>query len=313
MVAPTRRSISLPIILSSVATALALAMLVGWTLVIARYMQEVKTTFGGNVWLLVGGIVSLVTIITVLVMFTVFLVREIREVRRQTGFIDSVTHELKTPLASLRLAAETMARPELAPERREQLRMMMLEDVSRLVALVDGILEASRILGGNSDEARDRSEVELLPLAEQIAHELRQRHRIAAECIVIELDPQTVLSVDPTAMRTVLSNLIDNAIKYSGQRPPAIRVCGRAAGEVYVLEVVDRGIGIERRELKRIFQRFYRVPVEEVRTQHGTGLGLFVVEALVQTMGGKIEAQSEGLGQGTTMRVRLPLDRKTES
>jgi signal transduction histidine kinase len=312
MVAPTRRSISLPIILSSVATALALAMLVGWTLVIARYMQEVKTTFGGNVWLLVGGIVSLVTIITVLVMFTVFLVREIREVRRQTGFIDSVTHELKTPLASLRLAAETMARPELAPERREQLRMMMLEDVSRLVALVDGILEASRILGGG-DDARDRSEVELLPLAEQIAQELRQRHRIAAECIRIELDAQTVLSVDPTAMRTVLSNLIDNAIKYSGEGPPDIHVGGRPAGDMFILEVVDRGIGIEKRELKRIFQRFYRVPIEQVRTQHGTGLGLFVVEALVQTMGGKIEAFSEGQGHGTTMRVRLPLDRETES
>lgn len=310
MVAPTRRSISLPIILASVATALALALLVGWTLVIAQYMTEIESTFGGNIWLLVGGILSIIVIITVLLMFTVFLVREIREVRRQTGFIDSVTHELKTPLASLRLAAETLARPELAPERREQLRMMMLDDVSRLVALVDGILEASRILGGG-DDARDRGEVELLPLAEQVAHELIGRHRIPRESIRIELDPQVVLSVDPTGLRTVLSNLIDNAIKYSGSAPEIV-VRGRSVGPHFRLEVVDKGIGIERRELKRIFQRFYRVADEEVRSRHGTGLGLFVVEALVQTMGGKVEARSDGVGKGTTMRVRLPMERTTE-
>jgi signal transduction histidine kinase len=309
MVAPTRRSISLPIILSSVAVALSLALLVGWTLVIARHMSQLESTFDGNVWLLVGGIVSFVTIITVLVMFTVFLVREIREVRRQTSFIDSVTHELKTPLASLRLAAETMARPELAPERREQLRMMMLDDVSRLVALVDGILEASRILGGR--EARERGEVELLPMAEQVTHEMITRHRIERDCIRLELDPQVVLSVDPTGLRTVLSNLLDNAIKYSVDAPH-VTIHGEPAGSHYQIEVRDRGIGIERRDLKRIFQRFYRVPVEEVRSRHGTGLGLFVVEALVQAMGGRIEALSEGPGQGTTMRVRLPMERATE-
>jgi signal transduction histidine kinase len=309
MVAPTRRSISLPIILSSVAVALSLALLVGWTLVIVQHMSQLESTFGGNVWLLVGGIVSFITIITVLVMFTVFLVREIREVRRQTSFIDSVTHELKTPLASLRLAAETLARPELAPERREQLRMMMLDDVSRLVALVDGILEASRILGGK--EARERGEVELLPMAEQITHDMIARHRVARECVVLQLDPQVVLSVDPTGLRTVLSNLVDNAIKYS-PAPPEVVIHGEPAGGHYQIDVRDRGIGIERRDLKRIFQRFYRVPVEEVRSQHGTGLGLFVVEALVEAMGGRIEALSDGPGQGTTMRVRLPMERATE-
>ncbi|MFV8752520.1 sensor histidine kinase [Nannocystaceae bacterium ST9] len=309
MVAPTRRSISLPIILSSVAVALSLALLVGWTLVIVQHMSEVKTTFGGNVWLLVGGIVSFIAIITVLVMFTVFLVREIREVRRQTSFIDSVTHELKTPLASLRLAAETMARPELAPERREQLRMMMLDDVSRLVALVDGILEASRILGGR--EVRERGEVELLPMAEQVVHDMITRHRIDRECVRLELDAQVVLSVDPSGLRMVLSNLIDNAIKYSQGRPEVV-IRGEPAGSHYVIDVRDRGIGIDRRDLKRIFQRFYRVPVEAVRSRHGTGLGLFVVEALVQGMGGKIEALSEGTGQGTTMRVRLPMERTSE-
>ncbi|NJK32534.1 MAG: ATP-binding protein, partial [Deltaproteobacteria bacterium] len=92
-------------------------------------------------------------------------------------------------------------------------------------------------------------------------------------------------------------------------RRAEVEVIGRSEGRHYVLEVRDRGIGIARRDLKRIFQRFYRVPEEAVRSRHGTGLGLFVVAALVQGMGGKIEAESPGPGQGSTFRVRLPLDR----
>jgi signal transduction histidine kinase len=129
--AAKQRSISLPIILSSVAVVLTITLLLVWILVIAQNVELLQATFLGNIGLLAGGIVSFLAIISVLVLFTVFLVREITEVRRQTSFIDSVTHELKTPLASLKLAAETLARPELAADRREQLRVMMLQDVSR--------------------------------------------------------------------------------------------------------------------------------------------------------------------------------------
>lgn len=305
MVAPKRRSISLPITLSSVAVALTITMLVGWTLVIASNMEALRDSVVGNINLLVGGIFSFGAIITVLVMFTVFLVREISEVRRQTSFIDSVTHELKTPLASLRLAAETLARPELAPDRREQLRVMMLQDVSRLVSLVDGILDASRLLGGRR-EAGDLREVEIAELVQQVAAEIIRRHHIPAECIRFELDEQLVLVADPTALRTIVSNLIDNAIKYSDGLPD-IRVSAQrcADGRQIELAVHDRGIGIGKQDLKRIFQRFYRVPVEAVRARHGTGLGLFVVAALVKGIGGKIEASSAGPGQGTTVRVLL--------
>lgn len=310
MVAPKHRSISLPITLSSVAVALTITLLVGWTLVIAQNMDSLRDTFVGNVGLLVGGIISFGMIITVLVMFTVFLVREIVEVRRQTSFIDSVTHELKTPLASLRLAAETLARPELAPERREQLRVMMLQDVSRLVSLVDGILDASRLLGGRR-EAGDFGEVELGELVRAVTAETTRRHHVPEQCVTIEIDDQLVLLVDPTALRTIVSNLIDNAIKYS-DAPPEIRVIGRRSDDArhIQLEVSDRGIGISRGDLKRIFQRFYRVPEEAVRARHGTGLGLFVVAALVKSLGGKIDASSAGVGQGTTIRVLFP-DRNT--
>jgi signal transduction histidine kinase len=259
----------------------------------------------------VGGIISFLAIISVLVLFTVFLVREITEVRRQTSFIDSVTHELKTPLASLKLAAETLARPELAADRREQLRVMMLQDVSRLVNLVDGILDANRLLGAR--EAGDLGEVVLSDMIEQVAAETIRRHHVGLEIFEFVCGDDVALIVDPTSLRTILSNLIDNAIKYS-DGVPAIRIEAhrdRELGEVHI-RVSDRGIGIDKGDLKRIFKRFYRVPEEAVRSRHGTGLGLFVVEGLVKALGGKIEAISAGVGHGTTIHVLL-LDRSTAS
>ena len=313
MVTPKRRSISLPITLSAVAVALTITLLLVWILVIARNMELLQATFVGNVSLFVGGIVSFVAIITVLVMFTVFLVREISEVRRQTSFIDSMTHELKTPLASLKLAAETLARPQLAPARREQLRVMMLQDVSRLVNLVDGILDASRLAGGR-EEAGDVGEVVVAELIERVTYEtIRRHHHVDIEAFDFALDDELVLLVDPTTLRTIVSNLIDNAIKYS-DGVPQIRVEASRSEDGRNIQIIvrDQGIGIAKGDLKRIFQRFYRVPEEAVRARHGTGLGLFVVEALVKGLGGRITASSPGVGEGTTLHVLLP-DRSANS
>jgi signal transduction histidine kinase len=309
--AAKQRSISIPIILSSVAVALTITLLLVWILVIAQNVEQLQATFLGNIGLLVGGIISFLAIISVLVLFTVFLVREITEVRRQTSFIDSVTHELKTPLASLKLAAETLARPELAADRREQLRVMMLQDVSRLVNLVDGILDANRLLGAR--EAADLGEVVLSDMIEHVASETIRRHHVGLEVFEFDCDDDIVLVIDPTSLRTIISNLIDNAIKYS-DGVPAIRIEARRdreLGQIHI-RVIDRGIGIEKGDLKRIFQRFYRVPEEAVRSRHGTGLGLFVVAGLVKALGGKIEATSLGVGHGTTIHLQLP-DRSTAS
>jgi signal transduction histidine kinase len=309
--AAKQRSISLPIILSSVAVALTITLLLVWILVIAQNVEQLEATFMGNIGLLVGGIISFLAIISVLVLFTVFLVREITEVRRQTSFIDSVTHELKTPLASLRLAAETLARPELAADRREQLRVMMLQDVSRLVNLVDGILDANRLLGAR--EAADLGEVVLADMIEHVASETLRRHHVGLEVFDFAIEEDIVLVIDPTSLRTIISNLIDNAIKYS-DGIPSVRIEARRdreLGQVFI-RVIDRGIGMEKGDLKRIFQRFYRANEEAVRSRHGTGLGLFVVAGLVKGLGGKIEATSPGPGLGTTIHLQLP-DRSTMS
>lgn len=304
MVTPRRRSISLPITLSAGAVVLTITLLLAWILVIVRNMDLLQATFVGNVGLLVGGIISFLAIISVLVLFTVFLVREISEVRRQTSFIDSVTHELKTPLASLKLAAETLARPELEAHRREQLRVMMLEDVSRLVNLVDGILDASRLADGR--EAGDFGEVVVADLIEQVVAETIRRHHHNPDIFEFDLDEDLVLYVDPTALRTIIRNLIDNAIKYSDGTPKIRVKTGRFDDRHVQIVVSDDGIGIGKGDLKRIFQRFYRAPEEAVRSRHGTGLGLFVVSALVKGLGGRIEAKSGGPGTGTSIHVQLP-------
>ncbi len=304
------RSISLPIVLSSVAVTLSVALLVGWTLLIARN-QPLADDFVANTWLLVIGIVSLVVIMTVLVLFSVFLVREIREVRRQTSFIDSVTHELKSPLAALKLCLETMARPDLPAPQHVRLREMMLDDVERLTGFIDRVLAATRLPAERSSQPL--KEVALAVLARRCAAVVTRRAHQAEVVVKVEVPPDLTLTTDEPTLAAVLENLVDNAVKYS-QQVVDVELSARPGrkGQV-VIEVRDRGIGIERADLRRVFERFYRAPNEDVRSRRGTGLGLFVVSTLVRSLGGKVTAESAGAGQGTTMRVVLPSRPRTRA
>ena len=297
------RSISLPIVLSSVAVTLSVALLVGWTLLIARN-QPLADDFVANTWLLVIGIVSLVVIMTVLVLFSVFLVREIREVRRQTSFIDSVTHELKSPLAALKLCLETLGRADLPPQQHERLRQMMLDDVERLAGFIDRVLAATRLPEERSSQPL--AQVELLGLARRCAAIVTRRAHQPEEVIRVEVPPDLVITSDAVALAAVLENLLENAVKYS-QHDVDVELSAQPGrkGQV-IIEVRDRGIGIRRVHLRRVFDRFYRAPEEAVRSRRGTGLGLYVVSALVRSLGGKVAALSLGPGQGTTIRVVLP-------
>lgn len=298
------RSISLPITLSSVAVALSLALLVGWTVVVARN-ESLAEDIAANTLLLITGVVALVVIMTVLVLFTLFLVREIREVRRQTSFIDSVTHELKSPLAALKLCLETLGRPDLPAPQHARLRQMMLDDVERLTAFIDRVLAATRF--PEERTAQPLQAIALDGLARRCAAAVTRRAHCPEELIRVEVEPGLALTSDELALAAVLENLIDNAVKYS-QPPAEVEVVARTGPkDTVVIEVRDRGIGIPRTHLRRVFERFYRVPDEHVRARRGTGLGLYVVSTLVRSLGGKVEASSPGAGQGTTMRVTLPI------
>lgn len=296
-------SISVPIVLASVALPFAIALLIGWTLIFARNMAE-EQDITPHVWLLVLGSIAFIFIMTVLVMFAVFLVREILEVRRQETFIDSVTHELKSPLASIKLGLQTMARAGVDAEKRELLRTMMLDDVDRLSTFIEDVLQASRLSHDRIGLAL--SAVDLRELIEECAEGIAARHHLQVDAIKVDVEPSLTVYTDRAALVVVIRNLLDNAVKYS--EPPVEVVIGatKIERDGLLIEVRDRGIGIPPGDLKRVFHRFYRVPSESVRSRHGTGLGLYVVWSLVKNLGGRIEASSEGPGQGTIMRVKLP-------
>ena len=302
-----RSSISTPIILGVITILLSLALLTGWSFVLGQKIMR-SADVAVDVWLLVLGAISFVLIITVLVLFVVSLARGIIEVRKQDTFIDSVTHELKSPLASLQLCLETLGRVDLDDEARAKLRSMMHDDVDRLRSFIDDVLEANRLSYARASML-NLSDVSLCELAEECADAVSARHKLSPEEVVIDVDPDLVVSTDRAALGIVVKNLIDNAAKYSA-RPARVEVSGsRQADGKVLLEVSDNGIGIDRKNLKRVFHRFYRVEDQEVRRRRGTGLGLFVVWALVKQLGGRVQAFSEGRGHGTTMRVELPVAR----
>jgi signal transduction histidine kinase len=302
-------SLSAPIIWGSASVVLTLALLVGWVMVIVRSEQLTPQWASGNVWLLVAGIVSFATIMTVIILFSIFLARQVLEIRRQTTFVDSVTHELRSPLASLKLALDTLGREGLSASQQETLRQMMLDDVERLSAFIDDILEATRV--ESTPKGRSVSRVSLPALARRCIVAIAKRHKLAPEQVTVDSPPDAELWTDPAALEIVLKNLLDNAIKYSD--PPVdvhVLVTVRSNDGRVRVDVIDKGVGIPRHALRRVFDRFYRVDEEAIRERRGTGLGLYVVKALVKNLGGRLTAHSDGPGEGTTMSIILPIGRK---
>jgi len=296
-----KHSISLPVILGSLTLVVSIALLVGWILIILRNWELARVT--EHVWLMVAGICSFTFIMAVVVLLVVFLAREIREVRRQDTFIDSVTHELKSPLASLQLCVQTLERHALPEEKRSELLQMMGSDIERLTLFVDHILQASRVVSGKySYQVR---EIACATLVRRCADYVLERYKLPEEAVKLDVPDSLRVYSDSTALEVVLNNLLDNACKYSND-PVLVEVQATIDGDGLVrIEVRDSGIGIPRTALPRIFERFYRVPGEEVNKRRGTGLGLFVVASLVKNLGGSIRASLPKNG-GTSMLVVLP-------
>ncbi len=294
------RSLSTPIVLASVAIPVAIALLVGWTLLVVR-----SDALQGEGWLLVLGALAFAVVVAVLVLFAVFLSREVIEARRQVTFIDSVTHELKSPLASLRMALQTLARPELDEAQRERLRQMALRDVERLDAFVDDVLLASRLADGTTEEERGLEAVELGAFCEEVARRVRSMRRVPEDVLQVRVPGPLTILVDRAALSVVLRNLFDNAIKYSEGRTGDVTVTAeRKDGRVRIV-VVDRGIGFTPEQGRRLFHRFYRAEGEAVRARTGTGLGLFVASMLARRVGGRLLAYSEGPGHGARFELVL--------
>ncbi|HZL67589.1 MAG TPA: HAMP domain-containing sensor histidine kinase [Candidatus Limnocylindrales bacterium] len=257
---------------------------------------------------LILGVIFFGFIIAGVILNTIFLVREIRRNEQQDSFLNAVTHELKTPITSIRLYLETLQKHNVDEEQRHEFYQVMLDDTQRLMGTVDQVLRAARVVQKNA--LLSRSEVEIGPLVQDALNLARIRHHLSSEAMDWAADgrPAERLTVmgDRDELATALSNVFDNAVKYS-PKDVRIRVEVLTPDLRHVqIRVQDNGIGISRGELKRIFKRFYRALAPATTPVKGSGLGLFIVRAIARRHGGNAYAESEGAGRGTTVTIQLP-------
>jgi signal transduction histidine kinase len=297
------RGIRLPLTIGIVLGLLALTLAVAWNVIVVRGVGSVAERLGAVHWLLlVLGSLFFALLLAGLVLLCAWLVREMRHSQRQQAFLDAVTHEMKTPLASLRLYVETLGLRDPGPARRAEFLLHMREDVERLERTVDQVLAAARAAARARRPRREP--VELRELLGACVRELRERYRLGTDAMRLEIAGEPIALAQADELALVFRNLIDNAVKYSGASVD-VRVAARAADEGQVCVVIeDRGVGIPRDELRRIFLPFYRAGLD-VRRVKGLGLGLFIVRFLVRRQGGRVRATSEGPGHGSCFEVWL--------
>jgi signal transduction histidine kinase len=275
--------------------ALAIFLNVSW--IIFHWRQVVP---------LVVGIIFFGLLIVGLVVNTIFLVREIRRNEQQDSFLNAVTHELKTPIASIRLYLETLASRNLDETKRREFYRIMLEDTDRLLGTVEQVLKAGEVRHGSA--RKNWQEVQFSTMVREVVALARLRQNLSPEVLSLGTTPPEEITIlgSPEELRTAVLNLLDNAIKYSGDKKNIVVDLLTPNLDTVLLRVHDRGIGIPRNEVKRIFKRFYRASNFKTEKVKGTGLGLFIVRSIARRHGGEAYAESEGEGRGSTFSIRLP-------
>lgn len=276
----------------------AFAAAVGFGWIILNWREGLKVFLG---------VVFFGVITAGLILNTIFLVREIRRNEQHDSFINAVTHELKTPIASIRLYLETLQRRELSEAQRQDFYRLMLLDNQRLLGTVEQVLKAGR--AGHKRTPLHAEKVDFAALVGECVNLACERHHLPAQAIHLDTSPLngqgSMVTGDADELRTAVLNVIDNAIKYSGQKVD-VDISLLPQSDRLILRVCDRGIGIPGHELKRVFKRFYRVPHATLAQVKGTGLGLFIVRSIARRHGGKVFAESAGEGRGTTVTLELP-------
>ncbi|MGI9073955.1 MAG: sensor histidine kinase [Bryobacteraceae bacterium] len=255
--------------------------------------------------LLFFGVLLVLMIISGVVLNTIFLVREIRRNEQHDAFINAVTHELKTPIASIRLYLETLQTRAVDEHKRREFYRIMLEDSDRLLTTIEQVLRSGRI--GHATRLVNSSPIDLRELVEECLIRARTLHKLRPESLEYQPGPAFEVQGDLDEVRAAVANLIDNAVKYSGGDVKVTVETARIDDKYVAVRVRDHGVGIPKTELKRIFQRFYRVPGPLAARLKGTGLGLYIVRTVAKRHGGRTWAESEGPGRGSTFVLQLPI------
>ena len=258
--------------------------------------------------LLLVGVVSFAVLIGGLALNTAFLIREIRKSEQHDAFIHAVTHELKTPLASIKLYLQTLRQRELTTDKQHEVIDTMLDDSDRLQQTIDQILLAGKT--GDAGRVDNPTDVDVSEIVGECVTLAGKRHHLVnGEVRLVDQVPHGAFVVkgDRDELAAAVTNLVDNAIKYSGERVRVGVAVARTGARRVAISVRDQGIGITGQELKRVFRRFYRLPAALQSRVRGTGLGLSIVRAVARRHGGRAYAASRGAGQGSTFTLELPL------
>ena len=298
MTSGSRRKSLVFIVLGVCVSAGALALNIGW--VIVNWRQA---------GMLVLGLLVFPLIITGVVLNTIFLVREIRRNEQHDAFINAVTHELKTPVASIRLYLQTLQSRDIDDSKRQEFYRVMVDDTDRLLGTIEQVLRAGS--AGAKLRHASRTPIDLSAMVRDCLALARTRHHLPEEALTYRESlangsAPRVLG-DEDELKAVVSNLVDNAIKYSGQQVRVAVELEQPEAARATLRVRDQGVGMSSGELNRIFKRFYRIPGAVATRVKGTGLGLFIARSVIARHGGKVFAESEGPGRGSTFTVQLPV------
>jgi len=305
-----RKSLKWPILVAILMIVMLVGLTIGWVLLnVFSALDAEKTSRSAIYWILLSvGAVFFACLLAGVILYLIWIIQNINLNRRQSNFIDAVTHELKTPIASLKLYLQTLNRREVQGPQRQEFYATMMEDVDRLDRLINQLLDVARLQRDKQDlDAKDW--VSLRELVDECVSRLAKQHSVSTDLFRIEIEDCQVLAhrID---IDVLLGNLLDNAIKYSAQEPE-IEVRITFQNDSALIAISDNGQGIPRHLRRKIFWRFYRAGDELERRKPGVGLGLFLVRSIVERLKGSIVV-SERIEQpgATTLFNPQPTARK---